>query len=56
MRISALAQSASRLPGAGQSEITSIVTVAAPLATLAFSQDRTREKGLHLLSKNPGWK
>src|SRR2546425_11903116 len=47
----ASAQSASRLPGAGQSEITSIVTVGAPLATLACSQDRTREKGLHLRVK-----
>ena len=52
----ASAQSASRLHWAAESEINSIVTVGAPLPTLAFPKIRTRARGLHLPSKNPDWK
>ena len=49
----ASAQSASRLYCAAESEINSIVTVGAPLATLAFPKIRTRGRDLHLPSKIP---
>src|SRR4051812_49304558 len=46
-----LAQSVSRLPWAGESEINSIVTVGVPLATLAFPSSELEGGPLHLPSK-----